>query len=133
MNDYVMNLTKSHVQKRILFFEILGLILIILTCWITELFDPPFSFSQVIIESYAVIIVGFFVVYWTRKMMMRIKYLEGFIVICASCKQVRVNERWVSLESIILSKSDAQFSHSVCPKCARELYPDFVDEKGNVI
>jgi len=73
------------------------------------------------------------VVYWTRKMMMRIKYLEGFIVICASCKQVRVNERWVSLESIILSKSDAQFSHSVCPKCARELYPDFVDEQGNVI
>lgn len=133
MNIFPIDLTKNHVQKRILSFEIIGFLLAVFTCWMTELFDPPFSISHVLIESSVLITVGFCVVYWTRKMVLRIKYLEGFLVICASCKEIRINDCWVSIESVISSNSDLQFSHSICPKCARNLYPDLVDEQGNVI
>lgn len=62
--------------------------------------------------------------------MAQIKRLEGLLPICAACKQIR-NERgeWEVMERYITTHSEAQFSHSVCPSCARQLYPKYVDEK----
>ena len=31
---------------------------------------------------------------------------------------------WNQIESCIHTHSEAQFSHSICPDCAKELYPD---------
>ena len=64
--------------------------------------------------------------------MAQIKRLEGLLPICAACKQIR-NERgeWELMEKYITSHSEAQFSHSVCPECARQLYPQYVDRLGD--
>jgi hypothetical protein len=52
------------------------------------------------------------------------KVLAGFIPICASCKQVRVEpDRWVQVESYVGDHSEAQFSHTICPPCRERLYP----------
>ena len=53
--------------------------------------------------------------------------LQGLIPICAYCKRVR-NEReyWERVESYISARSDARFSHGVCPECAKRLNPDFM-------
>ena len=53
--------------------------------------------------------------------------LQGLIPICAYCKRVR-NEReyWERVESYISARSDARFSHGVCPECAQRLNPDFL-------
>lgn len=63
--------------------------------------------------------------------MAQIKRLEGLLPICAACKQIR-NERgeWELMEKYITAHSEAQFSHSVCPECARQLYPEYLDEPG---
>ena len=63
--------------------------------------------------------------------MAQIKRLEGLLPICAACKQIR-NERgeWELMEKYITAHSEAQFSHSVCPECARQLYPQYLDEPG---
>lgn len=63
--------------------------------------------------------------------MAQIKRLEGLLPICAACKQIR-NERgeWELVEKYITAHSEAQFSHSVCPECARQLYPQYLDEPG---
>ena len=62
--------------------------------------------------------------------MAQIKRLEGLLPICASCKQIR-NERgeWEVMEKYITTHSEAQFSHSVCPNCAQQLYPQYVDRE----
>jgi hypothetical protein len=59
----------------------------------------------------------------------QIKRLEGLLPICAACKQIR-NERgeWELMEKYITAHSEARFSHSVCPECARRLYPQYLDE-----
>ena len=61
--------------------------------------------------------------------MAQVKRLEGLLPICAACKQIR-NERgeWELMEKYITTHSEAQFSHSVCPECARQLYPQYLDE-----
>ena len=66
------------------------------------------------------------------EMMAQIKRLEGLLPICAACKQIR-NERgeWEPMEKYITAHSEAQFSHSVCPRCAQKLYPQYLDEPGD--
>ncbi len=53
-----------------------------------------------------------------------VKTLSGLFPICASCKKIRDdNGYWNQIESYIRKHSDAEFSHSICPECAKELYP----------
>jgi hypothetical protein len=55
-----------------------------------------------------------------------VKTLSGLIPICAQCKKVRDDKGyWNQIESYIHERSDADFSHSICPDCAKQLYPDF--------
>lgn len=54
-----------------------------------------------------------------------VKTLSGFFPICSSCKKIRDDKGyWKQIEIYIREHSDAQFSHSVCPDCAKQLYPD---------
>jgi hypothetical protein len=60
----------------------------------------------------------------------RVKQLTGLLPICASCKNIRDDrDRWTSLEEYIGERSEAEFSHGICPDCARRLYPE-LDECG---
>jgi PAS domain S-box-containing protein len=60
----------------------------------------------------------------------KVKTLSGLLPICASCKRIRDDRGyWQQIEAYIQEHSDAEFSHSVCPECARKLYPEiFQDE-----
>ena len=54
-----------------------------------------------------------------------IKTLRGFLPICANCKKIRDDEGyWQQIEKYIQDRSDAQFSHSICPECVKKLYPE---------
>ena len=60
-----------------------------------------------------------------KKAMAEIKILQGILPICASCKKIRDDQgSWNQIESYIRKHSEAEFSHGICPDCARELYPD---------
>lgn len=51
--------------------------------------------------------------------------LTGLLPICAHCKKIRDDKGyWNHLESYIKTHSEADFSHSICPECAREHYPE---------
>lgn len=54
-----------------------------------------------------------------------VRKLSGMLPICAACKKIRDDEGyWQQIESYITERSDAQFSHSICPDCAKRLYPE---------
>lgn len=55
----------------------------------------------------------------------RIKKLSGLLPICARCKSIRNDSGyWQEVDVYIRDHSDAEFSHSLCPRCVKELYPD---------
>jgi hypothetical protein len=60
----------------------------------------------------------------------KVKTLSGLLPICASCKRI-IDDRgyWQQIEAYIRDHSEAEFSHSVCPECAEELYPEVYDKK----
>jgi PAS domain S-box-containing protein len=58
----------------------------------------------------------------------KVKTLKGLLPICASCRKIRNDQGyWTSVEAYILQHSDAEFTHGICPDCARKLYPDFYE------
>jgi PAS domain S-box-containing protein len=60
----------------------------------------------------------------------QVRSLRGLLPICASCKKIRDEKgNWQALETYISGHSEAEFSHSICPSCARRLYPEFMDKK----
>ena len=67
-----------------------------------------------------------------KKLINRIKILEGFLPICANCKKIRnQKDQWQQIEKYISDHTLVTFSHSVCPECLRKYYPEFVsDEDG---
>ena len=61
-----------------------------------------------------------------RKKETEVKILRGLLSICASCKEIRDDSgSWHQIESYIRDHSEAKFSHGICPKCAKKLYPEF--------
>ena len=59
-----------------------------------------------------------------------IKTLQGMIPICSHCKKVRDDTGfWQQVESYVTEHSHAEFSHSICPDCARESYGEYLDDE----
>lgn len=55
----------------------------------------------------------------------KVRTLTGLLPICSACKKIRDDHgRWEHVESFIRERSEAQFTHGICPECARRLYPD---------
>lgn len=59
-----------------------------------------------------------------------IEQLQGILPICAKCKNIRDDKGyWHQVEAYIAEHTPAEFSHSICPKCAKQLYPEIVDRE----
>jgi hypothetical protein len=59
-----------------------------------------------------------------------VRILHGLLPICASCKSIRDDKGyWTQIEGYIKAHSEADFSHGICPECAKKLYPEFYKQK----
>ena len=48
----------------------------------------------------------------------RVKHLEGILPTCMYCKKIRdERDQWVNIEQYITQRTEASFSHGVCPTC----------------
>jgi len=60
-----------------------------------------------------------------REALKNVKTLSGLLPICASCKKIRDDKGyWNRIETFLREHSQAEFSHGICPDCAKKLYPD---------
>ena len=61
-----------------------------------------------------------------KEALRRVKTLNGLLPICASCKKIRNDGGyWEQVETYIRSRSNAEFTHGICPDCVRLLYPQY--------
>ena len=60
-----------------------------------------------------------------REALSKIKTLSGLIPICASCKKVRDDKGyWNQIDAYFRDHIDIDFSHGLCPECAKKCYDD---------
>jgi hypothetical protein len=56
-----------------------------------------------------------------------VSILSGLLPICSSCKNIRDDKGfWTQVESYIRDHSEAEFTHSICPTCAKKLYSNMI-------
>ncbi len=56
----------------------------------------------------------------------KVRMLEGLLPICSRCHRIRDESGgWERMESYLQSHTPVEFSHGICPDCAREIYPDY--------
>ena len=54
-----------------------------------------------------------------------VKKLSGVLPICAWCKKIRDSDgSWHQLEAFLVTHSEVDFTHSICPECKKSFFPD---------
>ena len=67
-----------------------------------------------------------------EKALAEVKTLKGLLPICSNCKKIRDDgNNWVQMEVYVRDRTDADFSHGICPDCLKKLYPEFADSVLN--
>ena len=127
--------------KNIIKIEITGFIFLAVFQWLIEIFDiasiltgketTPINYGESFIETVIILLAGLFIISSTRVILNRIKLLEGLLPICASCKKIRVNSKWITIEEYLYKNSNLQLTHSICPECSEKLYSQENNQTNN--
>lgn len=65
-----------------------------------------------------------------QKAVAQIKTLHGLLPICMHCKKIRDDRgHWSPVEVYVRERTDAEFSHGLCPHCLATQYPDFAPDE----
>jgi len=130
---------KGRLENKMILVEIIGFTLVVALIWIDEILDlphnllgaqkTPLNWTESLFETAVVTVLAVLVALLTRRVLKRIKHLEGLLPICSFCKKIRVENEWVPVERYIADRSDADFSHGLCPDCLREHYGPVLGEK----
>jgi hypothetical protein len=59
--------------------------------------------------------------YKTYLVVSRLSYLESFLHVCAWCRKIEYNDRWLSLEAHFEQKTGGTVSHGICPECSKQV------------
>lgn len=61
-----------------------------------------------------------------QKALAEIKTLKGILPICSICKKIRDDAgNWQPVEKYVTERTNADFSHGLCPECLQAHYPEF--------
>jgi len=59
-----------------------------------------------------------------QKALDEVRTLRGIVPICSSCKKIRDDKGyWNQVEKYVSDHTEAEFSHGICPDCAKKMYP----------
>jgi|SRR5450432_832297 len=93
--------------QRILWYESLGFLFLIALSWLNELLSLPHlifgggahsNWHEAAMESTALLIVWGVVIVFTKRLMRRLFYLDGFLRVCAWCRKIGHEDEWTTLE-----------------------------------
>jgi hypothetical protein len=127
---------KSRSIQSIIVWQVVILLLFLLLTASNEFFDLPHILfndtattwgqrsGEIAIELVIFILIVGLETYLFKRLIQRVRILEGFLPICASCKKIRTETQWEQVEAYISQHSLVQFSHSICPECREKLYPE---------
>lgn len=120
--------------SRVLWYESFGFGLILLLSWLNKFVDLPHLFTagdarlskwrDGFIETLLVLLIWAFVHSLTKRLVDRLHYLEGMLKICAWCRKVGHDDRWMRLEDYFAEDFHIGTTHGVCPECLKKLEDD---------
>lgn len=125
--------------RRVVRLEALAFGLVVAVLWLDELLDlphrllgappTPVNWHESVLESLLVVALAAAVCRVTARLLVRLRHLEGILPICSACKKIRDEQgSWHAVEAYVAERTEAEFSHGICPECMRRMYPEYVPQ-----
>ena len=117
-------------RELILWIEGVGFGLIIVLGWLAEILGMPailfsepavMNWSRPILKTAVILCVWAAVHIATRRLLKRLHHLEDYLRICAWCRKMDHEGKWVTMEDYFGSAFATRTSHGVCPECSQKL------------
>ena len=132
-------MSRKMVERLVIVYQVAGFSLIVVLLWIDEVFDLPYrlfgaqatpiNWTESIIETLGILILAVVTITISARNLKKIKYLEGFLPVCAFCKRIRVGGEWIPIEVYLSDHAEVTFSHGFCPECREKHYSEFPGEE----
>ena len=122
-----------------LWYEAIGFLLIIALSWVNEIEGLPqilfgggvhqrdwrdtAAITLVIIYVWAIVFV------LTKKLVDHLHHLEGLLRVCAWCRRVGHNGKWLKMERYFAEGFHIQTTHGMCPDCLKKIQEDTAEFK----
>jgi hypothetical protein len=113
--------------SKVFVYQSIGFLAIIAVCMFDEvvgltsliLGEQPYisNFRGSILKMLLVLGVWLVVAGSTRRVIARIRYLEGFMKVCAWCHRIEHQHHWMPLEEFLKKGFDTPTSHGICIDC----------------
>lgn len=118
---------KNSQLTRIVLYQNLGFLCILALSYLDDLLklptlifsDHPFAlmFRRSTLDILLVLAVWFVVSASTRRILERVRYLEGFMRVCAWCRCINFKGEWMPLERFMQQGFDTPTTHGICTTC----------------
>jgi hypothetical protein len=112
---------------KIVMYQNFGFLTIIVLCYLDELLklptllfsDHPFEFMyrRSTLEMLLFLAVWLLVSGSTRRLLQRLRDLEGFMRVCAWCRRIDYKGEWMRMEDFMQQGFDTPTTHGICPEC----------------
>ncbi|MDZ4405434.1 hypothetical protein [Prosthecobacter sp.] len=115
---------------------VLGAILCVIRFSIQYAWGIPYTLPVAIINAGVRLAVLFIITFLcgklseqTQALRARVRTLEGLLPTCAFCKDIRDETgNWHQIEEYVASRSEARFTHGICPNCVTKHYGDILNK-----
>jgi hypothetical protein len=121
-----MGTQKKRSARELLWFEVAAFGLIIALSWADELLGLPAKLfggthrpdiGEAVLETFVVLLVAVPILIHTRRVVSRPFYFEGFLRVCAWCKNVEHQGDWIPVGEFFQERFETETSHGMCPAC----------------
>jgi len=123
----------------VLWYEAIGFLLIIALSWVNEIEGlPQFLFGGKVPErdwrgtaaqTLVIIYVWAIVFGLTKRLVDHLHHLEGLLRVCAWCRRVGHNGKWLKMERYFAEGFHIQTTHGMCPDCLKKIQEDTAEIK----
>jgi|NGEPerStandDraft_6_1074524.scaffolds.fasta_scaffold00634_6 hypothetical protein len=122
----------SRGASKLIWYEAMGFGTIIAISWLDELIGLPQllfggasvpNWKESVLESGITLLVAIPTLLLSSRLTRRLYRLEGFLRLCAWCRKVELDGRWVPVEEFLLARLDTVTSHGMCPDCEATAMP----------
>jgi hypothetical protein len=120
--------------SRVLISQSVGFGLIALLSVFNHLLDLPRLFAGNNVElsrwRYGILEVVIIFLIWafafsvTRRLLLRLHYLEGMLRMCAWCRKIGYKDQWITLEKYLIEGFHINTTHGICPDCLKKVEED---------
>jgi len=117
--------------QKALVWQSLGFLIVVVLTWSDALFDlahmilglphRELDMERTEVITVILLLLWMFSAYKIYLVVSRLSYLESFLHVCAWCRKIEYDNRWLSLEAHFAQKTGGQVSHGICPECSAKM------------